>query len=85
MVVWRGRSKFCADNADVGSDKKELRVVCDQIGCPTYTKDLVCKTGEMIQTNQYGTYHVSNRGNVLGLSLLLVFFREWERMLKSSL
>ncbi|SDZ24873.1 dTDP-4-dehydrorhamnose reductase [Bacillus sp. 166amftsu] len=42
--------------------KKELRVVGDQIGCPTYTKDLVCKAGEIIQTNQYGTYHVSNQG-----------------------
>ncbi|MED4650733.1 MULTISPECIES: dTDP-4-dehydrorhamnose reductase [Bacillus] len=56
--------------------KKELRVVCDQIGCPTYTKDLVCKTGEMIQTNQYGTYHVSNRGECSWFEFATRIFQE---------
>ncbi|PFE00338.1 dTDP-4-dehydrorhamnose reductase [Bacillus cereus] len=56
--------------------KKELRVVYDQIGSPTYTKDLVCKTREIIQTNQYGTYHMSNRGECSWFEFATRIFQE---------
>jgi dTDP-4-dehydrorhamnose reductase len=48
----------------LGAEKKELNVVSDQIGSPTYAKDLA----EMVLTiidsknNQYGLYHYSNQG-----------------------
>jgi dTDP-4-dehydrorhamnose reductase len=37
-------------------------VVHDQIGCPTYTVDLANCILELIHTEKYGTYHVSNSG-----------------------
>lgn len=40
-----------------------LKVVNDQQGCPTYTKDLAAKIIELIQTEKYGTYHISNSGS----------------------
>jgi dTDP-4-dehydrorhamnose reductase len=40
-----------------------LRVVNDQRGCPTYTKDLAAKIIELFESEKYGTYHVSNSGN----------------------
>ena len=40
----------------------EIGVVCDQIGSPTYTKDLAILLCDMIQTEKYGTYHVTNEG-----------------------
>ena len=44
------------------SGKKELNVVCDQIGSPTYTYDLAKLLVEMIGTDKYGTYHITNEG-----------------------
>lgn len=44
----------------VGPERGELNVVADQIGSPTYTVDLAKLIIDMIQTNQYGVYHVTN-------------------------
>jgi dTDP-4-dehydrorhamnose reductase len=40
----------------------ELKVVNDQRGCPTYTVDLASFIRDVIETSNYGTYHVSNSG-----------------------
>lgn len=39
-----------------------LRVVCDQIGSPTFTEDLAALLCEMIGTERYGVYNASNEG-----------------------
>lgn len=41
----------------------QLKVVNDQRGCPTYTKDLADKIIELFQTEKYGVYHLSNSGS----------------------
>ncbi|MGB5666046.1 MAG: sugar nucleotide-binding protein, partial [Maribacter sp.] len=48
----------------LGSEKKELSVVCDQIGTPTYAKDLanVLLTIIKEEKSEYGIYHYSNEG-----------------------
>ena len=42
--------------------KTELSVVCDQVGSPTYTKDLAKLLVDMSMTEKYGTYHATNEG-----------------------
>lgn len=42
--------------------KTELSVVCDQIGSPTYTKDLAKRLIEMSLKNIKGTFHATNEG-----------------------
>ena len=42
-----------------------LRVVCDQIGTPTYTLDLSRLLVDMIQTEKYGYYHATNEGGYI--------------------
>ncbi|WP_339631653.1 dTDP-4-dehydrorhamnose reductase [Bizionia echini] len=48
----------------LGAEKKELHVVNDQIGSPTYAKDLAEVICEIIITKntQFGLYHYSNQG-----------------------
>lgn len=46
----------------LGAEKKEITVVDDQIGSPTYTADLAVLLGDMIQTEKYGVYHATNEG-----------------------
>ena len=46
----------------LGKEKKEIRVVDDQIGSPTYTKDLARVICDMLPTEKYGIYHVRNEG-----------------------
>lgn len=42
--------------------RNELGVVADQTGAPTYTVDLARLIVDLIQTDQYGTYHGVNEG-----------------------
>lgn len=41
---------------------KQVNVVSDQIGSPTYTFDLASLLIQMIQSEKYGIYHASNEG-----------------------
>jgi len=48
----------------LGSERDELGIISDQIGSPTYAKDLARAVIEIIKsdTNKYGVYHYSNEG-----------------------
>lgn len=39
-----------------------LRVVTDEVANPTYVKDLTAAIAQLIETQQYGTYHLPNSG-----------------------
>lgn len=46
----------------LGAERKELTVVNDQFGSPTYTRDLAVLLCDLIRTDEYGTYHATNEG-----------------------
>ena len=43
-------------------ERSELRVVNDQVFSPTYTKDLAGKIAQLINTEYYGIFHITNKG-----------------------
>lgn len=46
----------------ISESKSKISVVSDQIGSPTYTPHLAKLVLEMIKTDKYGLYHVTNDG-----------------------
>ena len=46
----------------LSKEKDSLSVINDQVGSPTYTKDLARLLVDMIETDKYGVYHATNEG-----------------------
>lgn len=56
---------FIKTMLNVGAKYDTVRVVCDQIGTPTYTLDLSRLLVDMLQTEKYGYYHATNEGGFI--------------------
>lgn len=54
--------KFVAKIKKLMQTKKELKVVYDKIGSPTYAKELVIGIWELLKTDYYGLFHMTNIG-----------------------
>jgi dTDP-4-dehydrorhamnose reductase len=63
--VWGSGGKggnFVETMLRLAREGKALRVVSDQICTPSYTTDIATAVAPLIQTSQYGLYHVTNGG-----------------------
>ena len=56
---------FVRTMVTLGKTHRQLRVVSDQIGTPTYTPDLARLLVDMVQTERFGTYHATNEGGFI--------------------
>lgn len=56
---------FIKTMLSVGKNHDLLKVVKDQIGTPTYTYDLARLLVDMIETEKFGYYHVTNEGGYI--------------------
>lgn len=61
-VFGRNGNNFVKTMLRLGQESKEIKVVSDQVGSPTYTYDLARLICDMIQTDKYGIYHATNEG-----------------------
>lgn len=57
-----GKANFIDRMIQLAKERKKLKIVDDQIFSPTYAKDLAEKISELIKTEKYGTYHITNSG-----------------------
>lgn len=56
---------FIKTMLNVGAKYDTVRVVCDQIGTPTYTLDLSRLLVDMIESEKFGFYHATNEGGFI--------------------
>ncbi|MBJ6800499.1 dTDP-4-dehydrorhamnose reductase [Geomonas propionica] len=59
-----GGKNFVETMLKLGAEKKELTVVDDQIGSPTWTRDLALAIKALLDKGCQGTYHAANSGYV---------------------
>ena len=64
-VFGKNGNNFIKTMLNLGKKYDTLKVVCDQIGTPTYTYDLARLLVDMIETEKYGYYHVTNEGGYI--------------------
>lgn len=57
-----GGNNFVETIIRLAKEKPELKVVADQHGTPTWTKDLAQAIFALLRTQEYGIYHYSNEG-----------------------
>jgi len=58
----------------LAQEGKPIKVVKDQILTPTYTKELAKKIAQLIETGEYGLYHVTNNGQCSWYEFTRVIF-----------
>lgn len=61
-VFGQNGKNFVKTMLSLGEKHKEISVVSDQFGSPTYTSDLAVLLVDMIQSERYGSYHATNEG-----------------------
>ena len=64
-VFGRNGKNFVDTMLALGEKYDTLRVVCDQVGTPTYTVDLSRLLVDMVETEKYGYYHATNEGGFI--------------------
>ena len=62
----------------LAESQKEINVVNDQIGSPTYTYDLAVLLVDMMETEKYGRYHATNEGLCTWYEFAKEIFRQAE-------
>ena len=48
---------------ELAKNHSEITVVYDEVGTPTYTPDLAYGISQLIETDKYGVYHLTNSGS----------------------
>jgi dTDP-4-dehydrorhamnose reductase len=74
-----GKGNFVKTMLRLGAEREEIRVVADQIGSPTWTRDLAQATQQLISQlnpNLSGTYHYTNSGVASWYDFAVAIFEE---------
>lgn len=75
----QGKGNFVKTMLRIGAQREELRVVTDQIGAPTWAKDLACAIAQLLPRltlDTAGTYHYTNSGVCSWYDFAVAIFEE---------
>ena len=77
-VFGKNGNNFIKTMINVGKIRDTVRVVNDQIGTPTYTKDLARLLVDMAESEKYGYYHATNEGGYISwYDFCCEFYRQY--------
>jgi dTDP-4-dehydrorhamnose reductase len=72
-----GKGNFVKTMLRVGKDREELKVVVDQVGCPTWSKDIADAIIKLLNVETAsGVYHFTNSGAVSWYDFAQAIFEE---------
>ncbi len=69
-------SNFVNTMLRLARENKELSIVNDQLGSPSFTFDVVEKTASLIEMGKTGTYHISTKGLISWAGFAGEIFRQ---------
>ena len=75
-------NNFIKTMIKLSETKTELNIVSDQIGSPTYTFDMAKAIVDMINTDKYGIYHLTNEGFVSWADFAREIFKKINKSIK---
>ncbi|MBW4552662.1 MAG: dTDP-4-dehydrorhamnose reductase [Aphanocapsa sp. GSE-SYN-MK-11-07L] len=78
-----GKGNFVKTMLRLGAERTELRVVADQVGTPTWARDLAQAIADLIpklDAGLLGTYHYTNSGVASWYDLAIAIFTEAKRL-----
>ncbi|MFN6559645.1 MAG: dTDP-4-dehydrorhamnose reductase [Nostoc sp. ChiSLP01] len=78
-----GKSNFVKTMLRLGAQRPELRIVADQIGSPTWAKDIAAVIAEIIphlSLDIAGTYHYTNSGVASWYDFAIAIFEEAQQL-----
>ncbi|MEL7036938.1 MAG: dTDP-4-dehydrorhamnose reductase [Cyanobacteria bacterium J06592_8] len=78
-----GKGNFVKTMLRLAKDREELRVVCDQVGSPTWTGDLanaIVQLSDRINPETAGIYHYTNSGVTSWYDFAVAIFEEAQQL-----
>lgn len=75
-VYGKHGNNFVKTMLKLAQDRDSLKVVSDQIGSPTYTRDLTLFLLNLVETEAYGIYHTTNAGACSWFEFAQAIFEE---------
>ncbi|MEM8546341.1 MAG: dTDP-4-dehydrorhamnose reductase [Cyanobacteria bacterium P01_H01_bin.119] len=75
----KGRGNFVKTMLRLGAERETLKVVYDQVGCPTWSYDIAGAIAALIPSlsaSTYGTYHFTNSGAISWYDFAVAIFEE---------
>ncbi|MFE4105236.1 dTDP-4-dehydrorhamnose reductase [Almyronema epifaneia] len=75
----KGKNNFVKTMLRLGAERRELRVVYDQIGSPTWAYDLaqaITQLTPQLNEQTFGTYHYTNSGAISWYDFAVAIFEE---------
>lgn len=81
-VFGKNGNNFIKTMLKLSEIKTELNIVSDQIGSPTYTYDVAKAVVDMISTDKYGIYHLTNEGYVSWADFAREIFKKTNKSVK---
>ena len=77
-IAWlygKNGKNFVKTMLDLARTKKEIKVVDDQTGSPTWTLNIIRQIKKLMTTDFYGTYHCTSQGSCTWFEFALEIFR----------